>query len=268
MCLLFSPCSERRVASFGMSICCWHEYTLFKQDEKYSFLGAILFHMLLLYNVRQSSDASSVRDQQRLRSNDRSIRAAQSGGLGGLVRRRPILTGRKNGFKIRPNRLSRQQGWSTSETTHIQSYWTWTIIDICKFNLVQKHKIYQIMSLFTENRQCYGEWKWGMSISPPRTVPKLLRSWPGGGPAEMSGRWLTQKSELFKYLKTTFSPHVRRLHAHNLRSKTRSLLKWLVSDFDSSTCQLRKMISQSFGPVGDSSAGWLVWNLTASIIFL
>ena len=46
-------------------------------------------------------------------------RAAQSGGLGGLVRRRPILTGRKNGFKIRPNRLSRQQGWSTSETTHI-----------------------------------------------------------------------------------------------------------------------------------------------------
>ena len=27
----------------------------------------------------------------------------------------------------------------------------------------------------------------------------------------------TQKSELVKYLKTTFSPHVRRLHAHNLR---------------------------------------------------
>ena len=26
-----------------------------------------------------------------------------------------------------------------------------------------------------------------------------------------------QKSELIKYLKTTFSPHVRRLHAHNLR---------------------------------------------------
>ena len=33
-------------------------------------------------------------------------------------------------------------------------------------------------------------------------------------------------------------------------------------------CQLRKMISQSFGPVGDSSAEWLVWNLTASILFL
>ena len=48
-----------------------------------------------------------------------SSRVAQSGGLGGLVRRRPILTGRKNGFKIRPNRLSCQQGWSTSETTHI-----------------------------------------------------------------------------------------------------------------------------------------------------
>ena len=86
-------------------------------------------------------------------------RAAQSGGL---VRRRPILTGRKNGFKIRPNRLSHQQGWSTSETTHIKSYWTWTIIHICKFNLVQKHKICQIMGLFTQNRQCYGEWKWGI----------------------------------------------------------------------------------------------------------
>ena len=38
-----------------------------------------------------------------------------------------------------------------------------------------------------------------------------------------------------------------------------------ISDFDSSTCQLRKMISQSFGPVGDSSAEWLAWNLTASL---
>ena len=28
------------------------------------------------------------------------------------------------------------------------------------------------------------------------------------------------------------------------------------------------MISQSFGPVGDSSAEWLVWNLTAFILFL
>ena len=46
-------------------------------------------------------------------------KAAQSGGLGGLVRRRPILTGRKNGFKIRPNRLSSQQGWWTGQTTHI-----------------------------------------------------------------------------------------------------------------------------------------------------
>ena len=27
----------------------------------------------------------------------------------------------------------------------------------------------------------------------------------------------TQKFERVKYLKTTFSPHVRRLHAHNLR---------------------------------------------------
>ena len=89
-------------------------------------------------------------------------RAAQSGGLGGLVRRRPILTRRKNGLKIRPNRLSCGQGWSTSETTHILSYWTWTIFDICKFNLVQKHKIYQIMSLFTQNWQCYGERKWGI----------------------------------------------------------------------------------------------------------
>ena len=89
-------------------------------------------------------------------------RAAQSGGLGGLVRRRPILTGWKNCFKIRPNRLSRQQGWSTSETTHIWSYWTWPIIHICKFNLVQKHEICQIMALFTQNRQCYGERKWGI----------------------------------------------------------------------------------------------------------
>ena len=89
-------------------------------------------------------------------------RAAQSGGLGGLVRRRPILTGRKNGFKIRPNRLPRQQGWSSSETTHIYSYWTWTIIHISKFNIVQKQKKCQIMSLFTQNRQCYGGRKWGI----------------------------------------------------------------------------------------------------------
>ena len=54
----------------------------------------------------------------------------------------------------------------------------------------------------------------------------------------------TQKSQLFKYLKTTFSPDVRRLHAHHLRSKTRSL----VSDFDSSTCQLRKMLFSKFRP--------------------
>ena len=55
----------------------------------------------------------------------------------------------------------------------------------------------------------------------------------------------TQKSELFKYLKTTFSPHVRRLHAHNFRSKTRSHLNWLVSDFDSSTCQPRLSTAQN-----------------------
>ena len=31
-----------------------------------------------------------------------------------------------------------------------------------KFNLVHKHKICQIMSVFTQNRQCYGERKWGI----------------------------------------------------------------------------------------------------------
>ena len=41
------------------------------------------------------------------------------------------------------------------------------------------------------------------------------------------------------------SPHVRRLHAHNFRSKTRSLLNWLVSDFDSSTCQPRLSTAQN-----------------------
>ena len=50
------------------------------------------------------------------------------------------------------------------------------------------------------------------------------------------------------------------------------IMNWLVSDLtaqvDSSTCQLRKMFSQSFGPVADSSAEWLVWNLTASSLFL
>ena len=69
----------------------------------------------------------------------------------------------------------------------------------------------------------------------------------------------TQKSELVKYLKTTFSPHVRRLHAHNLRyqKQDRFWIGWfriLTAQVDSSTCQLRKMISQTFGPVGDSSA--------------
>ena len=78
----------------------------------------------------------------------------------------------------------------------------------------------------------------------------------------------TQKSELVKYLKTTFSPHVR-LHAHNLRyqKQNRFWIGWfqiLTAQVDSSTCQLRKMISQTFGPVGDSSAEELVWNLTAS----
>ena len=69
----------------------------------------------------------------------------------------------------------------------------------------------------------------------------------------------THKSELVKYLKTTFSPHVRRLHAYNLRyqKQDRFWIGWfriLTAQVDSSTCQLRKMISQTFGPDGDSSA--------------
>ena len=69
----------------------------------------------------------------------------------------------------------------------------------------------------------------------------------------------TQKSELVKYLKTTFSPHVRKLHAHNLRFQNQDCFwigwfRFLTAQIDSSTCQLRKMISQTFGPVGDSSA--------------
>ena len=71
----------------------------------------------------------------------------------------------------------------------------------------------------------------------------------------------TQKSELVKYLKTTFSPHVRRLpvHAHNLRYQKhdRFWIGWfriLTAQVDSSTCELRKMISQTFGPICDSSA--------------
>ena len=79
----------------------------------------------------------------------------------------------------------------------------------------------------------------------------------------------TQKSELVKYLKTTFSPHVRRLHAHNLRyqKQDRFWIGWfriLTAQLNLSTGQLRKMISQTFGPVGDSSAELLVWNSTAS----
>ena len=66
----------------------------------------------------------------------------------------------------------------------------------------------------------------------------------------------TQKSE---YLKTTFSPHVRRLHAHNLRYQKhdRFWIGWfpiLTAQVDRSTCQLRKIISQTVGQVGDSSA--------------
>ena len=69
----------------------------------------------------------------------------------------------------------------------------------------------------------------------------------------------TQKSALVKYLKTTFSDHVRRLHAHNLRyqKQDRFWIGWfrlLTAQVDNSTCQLRKTISQTFGPVGDSSA--------------
>ena len=63
-------------------------------------------------------------------------------------------------------------------------------------------------------------------------------------------------SELDKYIKTTFSPHVRRLHAHNLRyqKQDRFWIGWfkiLTAQVDSSTYQLHKMISQTFGPVGD-----------------
>ena len=38
----------------------------------------------------------------------------------------------------------------------------------------------------------------------------------------------------------------------------------LTAQVDSWTCQLRKMISETFGRVGDSSAEKLVWHLTAS----
>ena len=38
----------------------WYKYTLFKHDEKCGSV-AILFHMLLLYNIPQSSGASNVR---------------------------------------------------------------------------------------------------------------------------------------------------------------------------------------------------------------
>ena len=69
----------------------------------------------------------------------------------------------------------------------------------------------------------------------------------------------TQKSELVKYLKTTFRPHERGLNAHNLgyQKQDRFWIGWfriLTTQVDSSTCQLRKIISQTFGPVGDSSA--------------
>ena len=52
----------------------------------------------------------------------------------------------------------------------------------------------------------------------------------------------TQKSELVKYLKTTFSSHVKRLHAHNLRyqKQDRFWIGWfriLTAQVDSSTCQ-------------------------------
>ena len=75
-----------------------------------------------------------------------------------------------------------------------------------------------------------------------------------------SGTLLAHKilaTELVKYLKT-FSPHVRRYHAHNLQyqKQDRFWIGWfqiLTAQIDSSTCQLRKVISQTFGPVGDSS---------------
>ena len=68
----------------------------------------------------------------------------------------------------------------------------------------------------------------------------------------------THKSELVKYLQTTFSPHVRRLHAHNLQYQKQDgfWIGWfriLTAQVDSSTCLLRKMISQTVGPVGGSS---------------
>ena len=74
---------------------------------------------------------------------------------------RPILTGLENGFKIRPNRLPRQQDWTTSQTTHNLSYWIWITIHICTFKLVQNHYKHLIMSLFTQNRQLCGGRKWG-----------------------------------------------------------------------------------------------------------
>ena len=69
-----------------------------------------------------------------------------------------------------------------------------TIIDICKFNLVQKHKIYQIMSLFTQNRQCYGERKWGI----------LTDLW--GDPVHRISQAMISKiglQSMYKHFKTT-----------------------------------------------------------------
>ena len=59
--------------------------------------------------------------------------------------------------------------------------------------------------------------------------------------------------------KQHLAPHERRLNAHNLRyqKQDRFWIGWfriLTTQVDSSTCQLRKIISQTFGPVGDSSA--------------
>ena len=58
---------------------------------------------------------------------------------------------------------------------------------------------------------------------------------------------------------------------YDIKKQDRFWIGWfqiLTTQVDSSTCQLRKIISQTFGPVGDSSAEELVWNLTVPNQFL
>ena len=54
--------------------------------------------------------------------------------------------------------------------------------------------------------------------------------------------WATQKSELVKYLKTTFRPHERRLNAHNLRYQKQD--RFWIGWFRILTTQLLKLTAQ------------------------